>query len=109
MEDICDNLFNADPYHQQGGDMVRMGGMDYACAPAETMGRRISEMTLDSGKPIEPGKSYRVAGWASVNEQDGKPIWEVVANYLRREKTAGLQRVNRVALKGVADNPGLAG
>ena len=64
MEDICDNLFNADPYHQQGGDMVRMGGMDYACAPAETMGRRISEMTLDSGKPIEPGKSYRVAGWA---------------------------------------------
>jgi sulfur-oxidizing protein SoxB len=109
MEDVCDNLFNADPYYQQGGDMVRMGGLNYACAPAEAAGRRISDMTLDNGQSIEPGKSYRVAGWASVNEQDGKPVWEVVANYLRKEKTVSLKQLNRVSLKGVADNPGVAG
>ncbi len=109
MEDICDNLFNADPYYQQGGDMVRMGGLDYTCAPAEAAGHRISDMTLDNGQSIEPSKSYRVAGWASVNEQNGKPVWDVVANYLRKEKTVSLKRVNRVVLKGVADNPGLAG
>jgi len=109
MEDICDNLFNPDPYYQQGGDMVRVGGMDYACAPTETIGHRISDMTLDNGKPIEPGKTYRVAGWASVNEQMGKPVWDVIANYLRGEKTVSLKRVNRVSLKGVGDNPGIAG
>ena len=69
MEDICDNLFNPDPYYQQGGDMVRMGGMDYACAPAASVGNRISGMTLDSGKKLEADKSYKVAGWASVNPQ----------------------------------------
>jgi sulfur-oxidizing protein SoxB len=109
MEDVCDNLFNADPYYQQGGDMVRMGGLNYACAPTEAAGRRISDMTLDNGQSIEPGKSYRVAGWASVNEQDGKPVWEVVASYLRKEKTVSLKRLNRVSLKGVGDNPGVAG
>lgn len=109
MEDICDNLFNPDPYYQQGGDMVRVGGLDYACAPTETIGHRISDMTLDNGKPIEPGKTYRVAGWASVNEQMGKPVWDVIANYLRGEKTVSLKRVNRVSLKGVGDNPGIAG
>ena len=86
MEDICDNLFNPDPYHQQGGDMVRVGGMDYACAPAESVGRRISDMTLDSGKKIEPGKSYKVAGWASVNPQQGKPVWDVVARLSARRE-----------------------
>jgi S-sulfosulfanyl-L-cysteine sulfohydrolase len=109
MEDVCDNLFNPDPYRQQGGDMVRIGGMDYACAPAESVGKRISDMTLDSGKKVEAGKKYKVAGWASVNPQSGKPVWEVVANYLRGEKTARLNKLNRVVLKGVSNNPGVAG
>jgi sulfur-oxidizing protein SoxB len=109
LEDICDNLFNPDPYYQQGGDMVRVGGMDYACAPAETMGHRISDMTLDNGRKIEPAKSYKIAGWASVNPQAGKPVWDVFAGYLRREKTAKPKKFNRVALKGVTDNPGISG
>jgi sulfur-oxidizing protein SoxB len=108
IEDIADNLFNPDPYYQQGGDMVRVGGMDYACAPNEAGGQRISDMVLDDGRPIEADKSYRVAGWASVNPQAGKPVGEVVAAYLRAEKTVKIKRVNRVALKGVADNPGIA-
>lgn len=109
MEDICDNLFNPDPYYQQGGDMVRMGGMDYACAPAETVGNRISDMTLDSGKKLEVDKSYKVTGWASVNPQAGKPVWDVFANYLRGEKTAKPKKLNQVALKGVSNNPGISG
>ena len=108
MEDIVDNLFNLDPYYQQGGDMVRVGGMDYACAPGESSGKRISDMTLDDGTPVDAGKSYRVAGWASVNPQSGKPVSEVVAAYLRDVKTVKIKRPNRVMLKGVADNPGVA-
>ncbi len=109
MEDVCDNLFNPDPYLQQGGDMVRVGGMDYACAPAEGVGNRISEMTLDSGKKVEADKSYKVGGWASVNPQAGKPVWDVFAGYLRREKTAKPKKFNKVALKGVSNNPGISG
>ena len=109
MEDICDNLFNPDPYYQQGGDMVRIGGMDYACAPAEPVGKRISDLTLDSGKKLDADKSYKVAGWASVNPQQGKPVWDVVANYLRREKTAKPKKLNRVAIKGMSNNPGISG
>jgi sulfur-oxidizing protein SoxB len=108
MEDVCDNLFNPDPYYQQGGDMVRIGGMDYVCAPEESVGHRISDMVLDDGKSVEAGKTYRVAGWASVNDQTGKPVWDVVANHLRSAKTVHVTRVNRVHLKGVAGNPGLA-
>lgn len=107
MEDIVDNLFNPDPYYQQGGDMVRIGGMDYACAPGAATGSRISAMTLDDGTPLEAGKTYRVAGWASVNPQQGKPVSEVVAGYLRTQKTVEIKRVNRVALKGVDHNPGI--
>ncbi len=108
MEDIVDNLFNPDPYYQQGGDMVRVGGMDYACAPGESTGNRISDMRLDDGTPVEADKSYRVAGWASVNPQDGKPVAEIVAKFLREKKVVRLGRVNRVTLKGVAHNPGFA-
>ncbi len=108
MEDIVDNLFNPDPYYQQGGDMVRVGGMDYTCTPNETTGQRITNMTLNDGRMIEDGKSYRVAGWASVNPQSGKPVSEVVAAYLRAEKTITINHANRVTLKGVADNPGIA-
>ena len=108
MEDVVDNLFNPDPYYQQGGDMVRVGGMNYACAPNETSGSRISDMTLDDGRPLEADKTYRVAGWASVNPQTGKPVTDVVEQYLRANKTLTIKRPNRVALKGVADNPGFA-
>jgi S-sulfosulfanyl-L-cysteine sulfohydrolase len=109
MEDVCDNLFNPDPYYQQGGDMVRIGGMDYACAPAEKVGNRISDLTLDNGRKLEAGKTYKVAGWASVNPQQGKPVWDVFANYLRGAKTAKPKKFNQVALKGVTNNPGVAG
>ena len=109
MEDVCDNLFNPDPYYQQGGDMVRIGGMDYACAPSEPVGKRISDLTLDNGEKLDAGKTYKVAGWASVNPQQGKPVWEVFASYLRREKTAKPKRLNRVVLKGVSNNPGISG
>ncbi|HLH91609.1 MAG TPA: thiosulfohydrolase SoxB [Xanthobacteraceae bacterium] len=109
MEDVCDNLFNPDPYYQQGGDMVRLGGVDYACAPGNAIGQRISDLTLDDGRALEPDKGYKVAGWASVNPQHGKPVWDVVANYLRGQRTAAPKRLNRVALKGVANNPGVGG
>jgi sulfur-oxidizing protein SoxB len=109
LEDICDNLFNHDPYYQQGGDMVRMGGMDYACTPGAGVGNRISDMTLDGGKKLDAAKAYKVAGWASVNPQQGKPVWQVVGDYLRREKIAKPKKLNAVALKGVAGNPGIAG
>ncbi|MBV8754221.1 MAG: thiosulfohydrolase SoxB [Hyphomicrobiales bacterium] len=108
LEDVADNLFNPDPYYQQGGDMVRIGGMDYACAPEAAAGSRISDMTLDDGMPVDAGKRYRVAGWASLEPQSGKPVSEVVANYLRAQKTVRIARRNRVVLKGVAGNPGLA-
>jgi sulfur-oxidizing protein SoxB len=109
MEDILDNLFNPDPYYQQGGDMVRVGGMDYACAPNAAMGSRISDMMLDDGSALEPNKTYRVAGWASVNPQAGKPAGDVVAKHLRGEKIVKLNKRNRVILKGVENNPGVAG
>ena len=67
LEDVCDNLFNADPYYQQGGDMVRVGGMSYSCDPTATMGHRIGDMSLH-GKPIDADKIYKVAGWAPVSE-----------------------------------------
>ncbi len=108
MEDVVDNLFNRDPYYQQGGDMVRVGGMDYACVPNEATGKRISDMTLDDGTALQADKSYRVAGWASVNPQTGKPISEVVAGYLRAEKVVKIKRANRVAIKSAVDNPGFS-
>jgi sulfur-oxidizing protein SoxB len=108
LEDVCDNLFNADPYYQQGGDMVRVGGFSYTCTPAENVGHRISELKLDNGHAIAAGKSYKVAGWASVNEQKGMPVWDVLARHLRSGKTSD-RRGDGVTLKGVDDNPGIAG
>jgi sulfur-oxidizing protein SoxB len=87
--------------------MVRVGGMSYACAPAEAVGQRISDLKLDNGRAIEAGKSYKVAGWASVNEQNGAPVWEVLARHLRTGKTSP-ERGSGVTLKGVEDNPGIA-
>jgi sulfur-oxidizing protein SoxB len=108
LEDVCDNLFNADPYYQQGGDMVRVGGLTYTCAPGEALGKRISELKLASGRPLAAGKSYKVAGWASVNPQQGRPVWDVLAKHLRAGKVSA-QRDSGVTLKGVQDNPGIAG
>jgi S-sulfosulfanyl-L-cysteine sulfohydrolase len=107
LEDVCDNLFNADPYYQQGGDMVRVGGMSYTCTPAESVGRRISDLKLSNGRPIEAGKSYKVAGWASVNEQAGAAVWDVLAKHLRSQAAPDPHGAD-VTLRGVDDNPGIA-
>jgi len=84
LEDVADNLFNPDPYYQQGGDMVRVGGLGYRIDPKAAMGKRVSVMTLlESGEPVEASRSYRVAGWASVNQgTEGPPIWDVVERYV---------------------------
>jgi sulfur-oxidizing protein SoxB len=109
LEDVADNLFNPDPFYQQGGDMVRVGGLDYAIDPAGSMGERISDMRLGDGTPIAADKTYKVAGWATVGAQsDGAPIWDVVAEYLRDRKTVRVDSLNTPALKNVGDNPGLA-
>jgi len=108
LEDVCDNLFNPDPFYQQGGDMVRVGGMNYVCEPQAPAGQRISEMTLDNGKAVDAGKKYKVAGWATVASiAPGPPIWEVVAEYLKDRKTTRFNRLNTPILKGVGINPGL--
>ena len=107
LEDVCDNLFNADPYRQQGGDMVRVGGFVYTCTPGESVGRRISDLKLDNGRPLDAGKSYKVAGWASVNEQQGTPVWDVFVKHLRSGKAPD-RRDGSVTLRGVDDNPGIA-
>jgi len=111
LEDVCDNLFNPDPYYQQGGDMVRVGGMTYACDPTAAMGGRIDQMTLN-GKPLEAGKTYKVAGWAPVAEAardaGGEPIWDLVARSLRAKKTVQAPVLNLPTLKNVDGNPGMA-
>jgi sulfur-oxidizing protein SoxB len=106
LEDVCDNLFNPDPYFQQGGDMVRGGGLSYSCTPSETIGHRISDLKLDNGRAIEPNKHYKVAGWAAVNAQQGAPVWDVVAKQLGNGKPLN-PSANNVALRGVTGNPGL--
>jgi len=108
LEDVCDNLFNADPYYQQGGDMVRVGGLSYGCRPAADRGQRITDLVLEDGRAIEDGKSYRVAGWASVNEQQGLPIWDIVARQFASTPWPE-GRAAAVRLQGVDDNPGLMG
>jgi sulfur-oxidizing protein SoxB len=108
LEDVADNLFNPDPYLQQGGDMVRVGGMTYSIDPTAPMGRRIGDMTL-GGKPIEPGRTYKLAGWASVQEGvTGEPVWDVVAKYLRDQKVLKPRTPNLPVIKGIKGNPGLA-
>jgi sulfur-oxidizing protein SoxB len=95
LEDIADNLFNPDPYLRQGGDMVRVGGMTYAIDPAASIGARISDLRI-GGEPMDAGKGYKVAGWASVQEGvSGEPVWEVVGRQLRAAKTIAPPAVNR--------------
>jgi S-sulfosulfanyl-L-cysteine sulfohydrolase len=102
LEDVADNLFNPDPYYQQGGDMVRCGGLGYAINISKPMGQRISAMThLKSGKPIEPKKEYMVAGWASVNEgTEGPPVWDLVERFTAAEKTVRIVPNTSVKISG---------
>lgn len=100
LEDVADNLFNPDPYYQQGGDMVRVGGMSYAINPQGTMGSRISDMRLiETGEPIDAAKTYSVAGWASVNEgTEGPPIWDVVNGYIEDKKVIDVPENNNIKI-----------
>jgi len=111
LEDIADNLFNPDPYYQQGGDMVRVGGLTYTCDPAAVMGKRVSGLMLN-GKPLDADRKYKVAGWAPVSEEarqaGGEPVWEVMARYLRDLKVVKPRAANVPRLAGVGSNPGLA-
>ena len=102
LEDVADNLFNPDPYYQQGGDMVRVGGMGYRIDINKPQGERITEMTLlKTGELIDPAKTYVVAGWASVNEgTEGPPIWEVVENFIKREGTVTVDPNTSVKVVG---------
>ena len=113
LEDVADNLFNPDPYYQQGGDMVRVGGLQYAIEPGAKMGGRISDMRL-KGRPIEADKRYKVAGWAPVAEEaknapGTKPVWDVVETWLKgRGGRVAARTLNTPKLIGVSGNPGLA-
>jgi sulfur-oxidizing protein SoxB len=108
LEDVCDNLFNPDPYLQQGGDMVRVGGMTYACDPSAAIGARISDLRLNA-KPLEADKPYKVAGWASVAEGvTGEPVWDVVARYLRDRRSIAPLKLNLPRLLNVKRDPGIA-
>ncbi|QWE15482.1 thiosulfohydrolase SoxB [Polynucleobacter sp. AP-Sving-400A-A2] len=110
LEDVADNLFNPDPYYQQGGDMVRVGGMQYTIDPAASAGKRISDMRLN-GKDIDPSKTYKVAGWAPVSEDaknaGGEAIWDVMERHLRDVKVVKAVKLNEPIIKGVKNNPGM--
>lgn len=110
LEDVADNLFNPDPYYQQGGDMVRVGGLSYTCDPLARMGSRIQDMRLN-GRPLEAGKTYKVAGWAPVAEASknaGPPIWDLMETWFRAHGTIKAPTLNTPALPGMQGNPGLA-
>ncbi|MEO7242803.1 MAG: thiosulfohydrolase SoxB [Variovorax sp.] len=113
LEDVADNLFNPDPYYQQGGDMVRVGGLTYSCDPKADIGHRISEMQL-AGKPIQASKKYKVAGWAPVAEEAKsapgvKPVWEHLETWLKSQNgTVKPRMLNVPKLSEVQGNPGIA-
>ena len=102
LEDVADNLFNPDPYYQQGGDMVRVGGLSYTIDVGQSAGRRISDLTsLKTGKPLDPNKDYVVAGWASVNERtEGPPIWDVVMSHIQKKRVVAPGEAGHVRVLG---------
>jgi S-sulfosulfanyl-L-cysteine sulfohydrolase len=107
LESVCDNLFHADPYLQQGGDMVRTGGLHFRCDPNRAMGERIDSLTLADGTPLDAKRNYKVAGWATVGSpSSGPPVWDVVASHLRDRKTIRLDRFEQPDLLGVSGNAG---
>ena len=103
LEDVCDNLFNVDPFYQQGGDMVRVGGINYTCAPKESMGNRISDLTLTkTGKKLDADQIYVVGGWASINENvEGPAIYNLMENYISQKKSIGLSAQQSVKVIGL--------
>ena len=111
LEDVCDNIFNPDPYYQQGGDMVRVGGLSYTCDPTAGAGRRIDNLRLGDA-PLQADRIYKVAGWAPVSEEaksaGNKQIWDVVEPWLRDKKVIAPRKLNEPALKNVLPNPGIA-
>ncbi len=108
LEDVCDNLFNPDPYYQQGGDMVRVGGLSYTCTPGAGMGQRITDLRV-AGVPLDANRKYKVAGWAPVGEGvQGEPIWDVVSKYLRDRKSIAPVKLNLPRLVGMEGNAGMA-
>jgi S-sulfosulfanyl-L-cysteine sulfohydrolase len=108
LEKLCDKIFNEDPYQQQGGDMVRTGGLVYTCEPGAEINRRISDMALN-GKPIQADKSYKVARWGVGSAQgQGEPVWDVVEQYLKSGSTTENHTPNVPRLIGVGSNPGFA-
>ena len=108
MEDVADNLYHPDPYYQQGGDMVRVGGLRYTLDLSQQHGKRIQAVEV-KGKPLDPRKRYKVAGWASVQPiEPGKPVWDVVAEYLRAKKSIQIARPYTPRIKDAAGNPGYA-
>ncbi len=109
LEDVADNLFNEDPFYQQGGDMVRTGGISYRINPTAAMGQRISDITLTrNGKKLEPNKEYQVAGWSTVGAKSpGEPVWETVETYLGNVKHIKNLKVDTPDIVGVKGNPGI--
>ncbi len=112
LESVADNLFDPDPYFQSGGDMVRVGGLDYAIDPSNPLLERIIRATLDSGEKLDPAGTYRVAGWAVVGDHpDGRLIWDIVRDYLLSQKDENnvitISRVYHPELVGVSGNPGI--
>ena len=112
LEDVADNLFNPDPYYQQGGDMVRVGGLQYSINPLEKMGKRIDRMML-KGKPLQADTKYKVAGWAPVAQeastQGNPPVWELVEKWLRAQGgVVKPRRINQPVLTGGLPNQGFA-
>jgi sulfur-oxidizing protein SoxB len=95
LEDVADNIFNKDPYYHQGGDMVRVGGLTYAIDIQKDMGSRISDVRV-GGKPLDPARRYKATGWASMNEVDGPPVFDVVADHLRSIRRVRLDPRPRV-------------
>jgi S-sulfosulfanyl-L-cysteine sulfohydrolase len=109
LEDVADNLFNEDPFYQQGGDMVRTGGISYKINPKAKMGERITEIVLSkTGEKLQASKSYKVAGWSTVGaKSDGEPVWETVETYLKNVKHISNVKVDTPDIIGVAGNPGI--
>ncbi|HRP77366.1 MAG TPA: thiosulfohydrolase SoxB, partial [Rhodocyclaceae bacterium] len=98
MEDVADNLFNKDPYYRQGGDMVRVGGVSYTIHPERNVGQRITDLQI-GGTPMNPDTRYKAAGWASMMEVDGPPIFDVVADHLRSVKQVSIDTTSRVRVR----------
>ncbi len=108
LEDVADNLFNEDPFLQSGGDMVRTGGISYTINPRETMGKRITNIRMADGKPLEATKNYKVAGWSTVKSKSpGEPVWETVETYLKNMKHISNLKVDTPDMIGVKGNPGI--